>query len=57
MNTPVPGLMIWTMSSYAFLLAVNGEPVAWTDPHGAWIDWVTAPDANANLGTNAGANG
>lgn len=23
----------------AFLLAVNGEPLAWTDPHGAWIDW------------------
>lgn len=24
----------------AFLLAVNGQPVAWTDPHGAWIDWL-----------------
>jgi hypothetical protein len=24
----------------AFLLAVNGEPVAWTDPHGAWIEWI-----------------
>jgi hypothetical protein len=24
----------------AFLLAVNGEPMAWTDPHGAWIDWL-----------------
>jgi hypothetical protein len=23
----------------AFLLAVNEQPVAWTDPHGAWIDW------------------
>lgn len=22
-----------------FLLAVDGEPVAWTDPHGAGIDW------------------
>ena len=22
-----------------FLMAVDGEPVAWTDPHGAWIDW------------------
>ena len=20
-------------------MAVDGEPVAWTDPHGAWIDW------------------
>ncbi|MSO99549.1 MAG: DUF2332 domain-containing protein [Acetobacteraceae bacterium] len=27
----------------AFLLAVNGEPVAWTDPHGAWIDWFADP--------------
>jgi hypothetical protein len=24
----------------AFLLTVNGEPTAWTDPHGAWIDWI-----------------
>jgi hypothetical protein len=24
----------------AFLMAVNGEPVAWTDPHGAWIEWI-----------------
>jgi hypothetical protein len=24
----------------AFLLSVNGEPMAWTDPHGAWIDWI-----------------
>jgi hypothetical protein len=24
------------------LLAVNGEPTAWTDPHGAWIDWIGA---------------
>jgi hypothetical protein len=30
----------------AFLLAVNGEPVAWTDPHGAWIEWI-------NTGENA----
>jgi hypothetical protein len=22
------------------LLAVNGEPTAWTDPHGAWVDWI-----------------
>jgi hypothetical protein len=26
----------------SFLLAVNGHPVAWTDPHGAWIDWLEA---------------
>ena len=24
----------------AFLLAVNGEPAAWTDPHGAWMEWL-----------------
>ena len=24
----------------AFLLSVNGEPAAWTDPHGAWIEWL-----------------
>lgn len=24
----------------AFLLSVNGQPIAWTDPHGAWIDWL-----------------
>jgi hypothetical protein len=23
-----------------FLLSVNGEPVAWTDPHGASMDWI-----------------
>jgi len=30
----------------AFLLSVNGEPAAWTDPHGAWIEWIT-PGGNA----------
>jgi hypothetical protein len=25
----------------AFLLSVDGEPTAWTDPHGAWVNWVT----------------
>ena len=24
----------------AFLLSVDGEPMAWTDPHGAWIEWI-----------------
>jgi hypothetical protein len=24
----------------AFLLCVNADPVAWTDGHGAWIDWI-----------------
>ena len=23
-----------------FLLALNGHPVAWTDPHGAGMDWI-----------------
>ena len=23
----------------AFLLSVDGEPVAWADPHGGWIEW------------------
>ena len=22
-----------------FVLSVDGEPVAWTHPHGDWIDW------------------
>jgi len=25
-----------------FILAVNGEPVAWTDPHGAALEWIGA---------------
>lgn len=24
----------------SFLLSVNGHPVAWTDPHGASVDWI-----------------
>ncbi|MGD0429983.1 MAG: DUF2332 domain-containing protein [Acetobacteraceae bacterium] len=24
----------------AFLLSVGGEPMAWTDPHGAWLEWI-----------------
>ncbi len=24
----------------AFLLAVDGVPQAWTDPHGGWIEWI-----------------
>jgi len=26
----------------AFLLSVNGVPTAWTESHGAWIEWVAA---------------
>jgi hypothetical protein len=28
--------------SGAFLMSVNGEPVAWTDPHGSWIEWIAS---------------
>jgi hypothetical protein len=24
----------------SFLLSVNGAPLAWSDPHGAWLDWI-----------------
>jgi len=24
-----------------FLMAVNGVPVGWTDPHGASLDWIS----------------
>jgi hypothetical protein len=26
-----------------FLMSVNGAPVAWADPHGAWLDWIADP--------------
>jgi hypothetical protein len=25
-----------------FVMAINGEPVAWTDPHGAAMEWIAA---------------
>lgn len=28
----------------AFLLSVDGNPVAWTQPHGGWIDWLEPGD-------------
>ena len=31
----------------AFLLAVDGEPVAWTDPHGGAIDWLETTGGTA----------
>jgi hypothetical protein len=36
----------------AFLLSVNGEPTAWTDPHGAWIE----PVSHANVLSTDGGN-
>jgi len=29
----------------AFLLSVDGVPRAWTDPHGAWIQWIATEEA------------
>lgn len=26
----------------SFLISVNGEPIAWADPHGAWLRWIAA---------------
>ena len=34
------------VGSGRFLLSVNGDPVGWADPHGAWLDWVTNPPAS-----------
>ncbi|HEX2150548.1 MAG TPA: hypothetical protein VHG31_00960, partial [Stellaceae bacterium] len=31
---PVEGREGW------YLLAVNGTPIAWTDPHGVALDWI-----------------
>lgn len=31
-------------SHRGFLMSVNGQPVAWTDPHGSWIEWIAPPD-------------
>lgn len=31
----------------AFLLSVDSRPVAWTQPHGEWIDWLEAKDVSA----------
>lgn len=39
-------------SQGAFLLSVNNQPTAWTDPHGAWIETIT--DATS---TSEGATG
>jgi hypothetical protein len=30
----------------AFLLSVDGEPTAWTGPHGAWIEWIATEEAS-----------
>jgi hypothetical protein len=31
-------------ASGRFLLSVNGAPVAWTDPHGVALEWITWAD-------------
>jgi len=30
----------------AFLLAVDGAPVAWTDAHGGWIEWIAQTEGS-----------
>jgi hypothetical protein len=40
----------------AFLLAVDGKPRAWTDPHGAWIDWIGSERSQYTPGTSAGTS-
>lgn len=32
-----------------FLLSVNGSPMAWTDPHGAAIEWIEGSRLEANI--------
>jgi hypothetical protein len=31
----------------SYLLSVNGAPMAWADPHGAWLDWIDADGEQA----------
>ena len=31
-----------------FLLSVNGEPVAWTNPHGAALEWIAEPPGSTS---------
>jgi len=35
--------VIETRPPGGFLMSVNGEPVAWADPHGAWLRWIADP--------------
>lgn len=39
----IPGIDIGALPARpdadAFLLAIDGEPTAWTDGHGAWVQW------------------
>jgi hypothetical protein len=37
-----PDIVARPVRQGAFSLAVNGEPAAWTDPHGAWLEWIAA---------------
>jgi hypothetical protein len=51
-----PEIVVDTVRRGAFLLAVDGEPVAWTDPHGAWIDWIGSDGFQYTPGTSAGTS-
>jgi hypothetical protein len=33
----------------SFLISVNGQPVAWADPHGAWLRWIADPPTTRRL--------
>jgi len=37
----------------SFLLSVNGAPMAWADPHGAWLDWIGAGGKEAPVHIDA----
>jgi hypothetical protein len=37
-----------------FLLSVNGVPMAWTDPHGASLEWIATDAQMANAGIGLG---
>jgi len=37
----LPGVAAPAGRAGGFLLARDGVPIAWTDPHGEWIDWIS----------------
>ena len=43
----------WEGPRGSFLLSVNGAPMAWADPHGAWLDLVEAAPS-VRMTRNAG---
>ena len=50
-NIPgVPDDVLHQRVAGAFILCVNGQPTAWTDGHGTWIDWRSDPTVAAPAG-------